>query len=215
MAVYDHEEQEQLAKIKAWWADYGHFVTGVLVVLTLALVGWQGWHWHTRQQHTEASSLFTGVQQAAQSENAVKAREGAGLLISQHPSTLYAQLGALLSAHAQVKAGEAENARTQLVWAMEQGKDPALRDLARLRLAALELNENQFEKALALLNAPHDPSFSARFTELSGDIHLAQGKHDEARKAYAKARDALSPQAAQGMGRELLELKQLMAGGEG
>ena len=38
MAVYDLEEQEQLAEIKAWWRQHGNRVTSVLLAAALVLV---------------------------------------------------------------------------------------------------------------------------------------------------------------------------------
>lgn len=215
MAVYDHEEQEQLARMRAWWADYGQWVTGVMLAVAVVMVGWQGWQWYQRQQHTEAAALFAGLQRAVLDQNAVLARENAGRLIGQHSSTLYAQLGALQSAHVQMRAGEAENARTQLSWAMEKGKDPALKALARLRLAALEIDQGQAAQAVALLATAPEPAFAARFAELTGDAHMALGDREKAREAYAKAIDLQGKDSASARLNELLELKWVMAGGEG
>ena len=66
------------------------------------------------------------------------------------------------------------------------GKDE-LRDLARLRLAALLLDEKAFDQALKQLEGSVSPSFELRFIELKGDILSAQDKKSEAAGAYQSA----------------------------
>src|SRR5574337_1805551 len=134
MAVYDLEEQEQLSELKAWWTRFGSLVTLVAVAAALASVGWQAWRWYQNKQSVEAAALYAVVEQAVAKNDATKAREAAGQIFEQYGRTAYGDLAALLSAKAQVDAGDLKNAQAQLSWAVERGRDPALRDLARLRL---------------------------------------------------------------------------------
>lgn len=188
MATYDLEEQEQLDELKTWWKMYGNLVTGILVAVALAAVAWQGWNWWQRQQATQASALFSGLQTAgADAEGAKRARELAGELIDKYSSTSYAGMGALVAARTQVDAGDAKNARAQLAWAAENAKDPGLRELARLRLAAVMLDDKAYDEAMKQLAAEPAAPFAPRFAELRGDIFAAQGKPAEARVAYDAA----------------------------
>ena len=187
MAAYDLEEQEQLDELKTWWKMYGNLVTGILVAVALAVVAWQGWNWWQRQQSAQASSLFSGLQTAAAQKDAKRARELAGELIDKYAATAYAGMGALLAARTQVEAGDAKNARVQLAWAAENAKDTGLRELARLRLAAVLLDEKAYDEALKQLAPEPAAQFAPRFAELRGDVFAAQGKAVEARDAYDAA----------------------------
>ena len=187
MAANDLEEQEQLDELKTWWKMYGNLVTGILVAVALAVVAWQGWNWWQRQQAAQASALFSGLQTAAVQKDAKRARELAGELIDKYSATAYAGMGALVAARVQVDAGDARNARVQLAWAAENAKDPGLRELARLRLAAVMLDEKAYDEALKQLAAEPAAAFAPRFAELRGDILAAQGKTAEARDAYDAA----------------------------
>ncbi len=69
-------------------------------------------------------------------------------------------------------------------WAAENARDPGLRDLARLRLAAVMLDEKAYDDAMKQLAAEPAAAFAPRFAELRGDILAAQGKTAEARNAY-------------------------------
>lgn len=191
MAVYDLEEQEQISALKAWWEQYGNWVVGLIAALALAAVGWQGWQWYQTRQAGEAGGVYFLVQQAAAQGQVQQARENAGRLISEYPGTPYAQLGALLAAGVQFRAGDFDNAQAQLNWAAEEGRDAALRDLARLRLAALLLQKGETDAALARLAAEPAAAFAARFAELRGDVYAAQGKNAEARAAWQRALAAL------------------------
>ncbi|MCX7163575.1 MAG: tetratricopeptide repeat protein [Betaproteobacteria bacterium] len=187
MATYDLEEQEQLDELKTWWKMYGNLVTAILVAVALAAVAWQGWNWWQRDQAVQASAVFSGLQTAATQRDARRARELAGELIDKYSSTAYAGMGALLAARVQVDAGDAKNARVQLTWAADNAKDSGLRDLARLRLAAVMLDEKAYDEAMKQLAAEPAAGFSPRFAELRGDVFAAQGKTAEARTAYDAA----------------------------
>ncbi len=141
MAVYDLEEQEQLAELKTWWKQHGTLVTSVITAVALTVAAWQGWNWWQRQQSAQASGVYMALEQAIGARDGKKVRELAGALIEKYPGTTYAAMGALLSARAQVEFGDAKTAHAQLQWVAEQGKDELVRDLARLRLAALLLDE--------------------------------------------------------------------------
>ena len=184
MATYDLEEQEQLDELRTWWKMYGNLVTGILVAVALAVAAWQGWNWWQRQQAAQASAIFSGLQTAAAQKDAKRARELAGELIDKFSTTAYAGMGALLAARTQVDAGDAKNARVQLAWAAENAKDPGLRELARLRLAAVMLDEKAYDEAIKQLAAEPVAGFAPRFAELRGDVFAAQGKTAEARNSY-------------------------------
>jgi len=216
MAVYDHEEQEQLEELKAWWKQYGNLVTSILLALALAAVAWQGWNWWQRKQSAEAAGLYAAVQRAAVQGDARRTRELAGQLIDQYGRTAYAAMAAMLSGKVQVVAdsgGDPKSARAQLQWAAENAADDALRELARLRLAALLLDTKDYDEALRqLATEPATASFAPRFNELRGDVLLAQGKTTEARTAYeaalAKAKSKAGDGAAPGQQRAYLEMLQ-------
>lgn len=191
MAAFDLEEQEQISQIKGWWEQFGTLVTGVAVAAAIASVGWQGWQWYQGKQSAEASALYGVLQKAASEKNAQKAREAAGTLLEKYNGTAYADMAALLSAKVQAEAGDLKNARVPLAWAASNASDPALRELARLRLATVMFDDKAYDEALAQLQAPTDESLTARFADLKGDILLAQGKREEARAAYKAVVSAL------------------------
>ena len=144
------------------------------------------------------------LEQAAAAGDAPKVKAAAGELAEKFSSTTYASLGAMVAAKQSFDAGDLKTAKTQLAWVAEHGKNEA-RDLARLRLAAVQLDEQAYDEALKQLEAAHAPAFEARFLELKGDVLTAQGKKSEARSAYKSAQEKLADK--QSASRELLQQK--------
>ncbi|HEY6898336.1 MAG TPA: tetratricopeptide repeat protein [Rhodocyclaceae bacterium] len=211
MAVYDLEEQEQLDELKTWWKQYGNLVTSLVTALAVVAVGWQGWNWWQRNQAAQAAALYGGIEKAASVRNVKQARDFAGELIDKYPRTAQAAMGALLSAKVQVEGGDAKNARSQLQWAADNATDDALRSLAKLRLAALLLDDKAYDEALKQIPADTASPFAARFGEVKGDILVAQGKTVEARAAYEAALQQLDKQTkddAAGQARAYREIVQ-------
>lgn len=191
MAHYDLEEQEQLDSIKTWWKMYGNLITGVVTAAALAVVGWQGWNWYQRGQAAQASAVFAALEQALAAHDGQRVKAAAGELAEKFGGTVYAPLGAMLAGKHSFEAGDLKTARTQLAWAAENGKDE-VRDLARLRLAGVLLDDKAYDEALKQLDGAHAPAFGARFAELKGDVLVAQGKKAEAQAAYRQAIDKLA-----------------------
>ena len=207
MAHYDLEEQEQIDSIKTWWKMYGNLVTGVILAGSLAVIGWQGWHWYQRSQAAQASAIYGVLEQAVAVRDAQRVKAAAGELAEKFGGTSYAALGALVAARQSFEAGDLKTAKAQLSWAADKGKDE-IKDLARLRLAAVLLDEKAYDEALKQLESAHAAAFAARFLELKGDVLAAQGKKPEARTAYKAALDrGEGHEGRGGAGRELLRQK--------
>jgi predicted negative regulator of RcsB-dependent stress response len=207
MAHYDLEEQEQIDSIKTWWKMYGNLVTGVILAGSLSVIGWQGWNWYQRSQSAQASAIYAVLEQAVATRDAQRVKAAAGELAEKFGGTSYAALGALVAARQSFEAGDLKTAKAQLSWAADKGKDE-IKDMARLRLAAVLLDEKAYDEALKQLESAPAAAFAARFLELKGDVLAAQGKKPEARTAYRAALDKSEGHETRGgSGRELLRQK--------
>jgi predicted negative regulator of RcsB-dependent stress response len=96
-------------------------------------------------------------------------------------------MAALAAAKAGVTTGEIEDAKKNLQWAVDHAKEDEMRDVARLRLAGVLLDEKKYDEALKLLSAKVGDSFAMLYADLRGDVLAAQGKPAEARAAYQQA----------------------------
>lgn len=186
MAVYDLEEQEQIAALRGWWKQYGGWAIGVALVIALTCLGWYGWQSYLKTQNAEASRVFLVLQQASAQQDTAKVKQAAGELLNQYPRSQFASLGALLAATTLEAAGDAKSAEAQLIWVADNGKD-AVRGIARLRLAGVLMDQKDYDGALKTLSETAPPGFAARFDSARGDVYVAQGKLTEARASYDMA----------------------------
>lgn len=198
MAVYDLEEQEQLSKIKAWWEEYGKFVTAIAVAAAIASVSWQGFNWYQNKKAHEAGSLYFIVQEAVERGDAARAREATGQIIERHAKSPYAAMAALMSAGVQFQAGDYQNARAHLEWLKGQADNPVLVEIATLRLATVKLAEGDADAALAELSSVNPGALKARFEDLRGDILTMKGEREQAIIAYRAALEAFAASPADG-----------------
>ncbi len=210
MATYDLDEQERLDELKAWWKRWGNLVMVGLAVVIAAAAGWRYWQNRVATQSLEAAAAYETLTQSLAANDAKAAREAGALLIDQYKTTPYAPRAALLLARQNVTDKDLKSAQTQLEWAAANSKEPAVKDLARLRLAGVQLDQKQYDAALKTLSGTHSDAFAFRFHDMRGDVLLAQGKQAEARTAYAAAFDKLEKDNPY---RNIVELKLDALGG--
>lgn len=195
MAVYDLEEQEKLDDLKAWWAQNSKYVSAVVVVVALVVIGVQGWRWYQRTQAEQAGVLYQAVSQAAKANDLTKAKEPATQIVDRFGGTAYAPRAALLYAKLLYDSGDKAGARTQLQWVVDHASEDDLKTVARFRLAQAMLDEKQYDDALKMVDVKTDDAFTGVFADLKGDILAAQGKNAEAKTAYAIALAKIDPQS--------------------
>jgi len=210
MATYDLDEQERMDELKAWWKRWGNLMMFGLAVVIAVAAGWRYWQNHLVTQSLEAATVFEKLTQSLAVNDTKAAREAGGLLIEQYKGTAYAPRAALLLARLNVGARDLKGAQIQLEWAVANSKEPAIKDLARLRLAAVQFDQQQNDAALKTLSATHSDAFDFRFHDLRGDVLLAQGKPAEARAAYQAA---FGKMAEDNPYRNIVELKLDALGG--
>lgn len=194
--AYDLEEQEQLETIKAWWTQYGKLVILTVAACVLTIAAFQGWRYYRYQQALAAVTLYEQLTQAERANDAKKVRDIAAQITDKYAATPYAAMSALAAARASFDTGDLAAAKTRLQWVVDNAKEEEVRDMARLRLAAVLLDEKKYLEALALVQSTQLEAFSGLYADLKGDILAAQGKLAEARGAYQLAFDKSDAQSA-------------------
>jgi predicted negative regulator of RcsB-dependent stress response len=187
--AYDLQEQEQLEELKAWWKDYGRLVILGVALGVLVVAGFQGWRYYRDRQSLAAVALYEQLDQAERAGDRRKVRDIASEIVARYASTSYAAFAALSAARASFEGGETKEAKARLTWVMENARGEELREIARLRLAGVLLDEKNYEEALKLLEAKPEESMISLYADLRGDILVAQGKRADARTAYQLALD--------------------------
>ncbi|TSE36455.1 YfgM family protein [Tepidimonas charontis] len=184
---YDLEEQEQIDRLKAFWAAWGNVITWALVAALAAFAAYNGWQYWERRQALQATALLDELEQAARGADVERVRRVWSDLQAQAPRTVQAQQGALWAARALADAGAVQDAKAAAQFAAERGRDPTLAALARLRLAALELDAGQADAALRWLQFEWPSALRPWAADRRGDVQQVRGELDAARAAYQEA----------------------------
>jgi len=187
MATLDLQEQEQVDALKAWWKDNGKWVLVVLVLVVGGYAAMQGWKNYQAKQSTEAAVLFGELMKQVASNDPKRITDAAAAVTSKYASSAYAPRAALVAAQADIQAKDLAGAKTQLQWVIDHAAEDGLKNVARLKLASVLLDEKNYADALKLVDAPHADAYAALYAELKGDLLDAQGKGEEARAAYQQA----------------------------
>jgi len=181
--AYDLEEQDQLEDLKAWWRQWGNTIAGVVIAVSVGVISVQGWRWWTQQQAMQAAAIYDAVNAAVRANDSAKAKDAMAQLADQF---LAAQL---------FENGDGAGAKAQLAWVIDKSSEDELKQIARLRLAEVLLDEKQYNEALSVLDAKRDQPFSALYADARGDILAAAGRADEARNEYQTALAQLDSQS--------------------
>jgi predicted negative regulator of RcsB-dependent stress response len=187
MAVYDLEEQEKLEDLKAWWNQWGNTVLGIAIAVCVGLASVQGWRWWQTSRAEQAAVLYNAVTTAVGANDVAKAKDAMAQLAGRLGGTAYAPRGALLLAKTLFDEGDKDGAKAQLAFVIDQSSEDELKQIARLRLAEVQLDDKQYDDALRTLDAKTDDSFVPLYADLRGDVLLAAGRTADARAAYQTA----------------------------
>lgn len=183
----DLEEQEQLAEIKHFWKTYGNLISWVLIVILGAYAAWNGYQYWQNSQSSKASALYDEVEKAVAANDLARVERGLADMKDKFGSTHFAHQAGLLAARSLYAQGKSDEAKAALRWVADNAPTAALKDVARLRLAALLWASKSFDDALQQLDAPFTPEMSGLALDMRGDVLQAKGQSVQAIDAYQKA----------------------------
>lgn len=205
------DEYEQGEQVRKWLRQNGSsLITGIALGLA-CVYGWQIWQGKGVRHKEEAASKYAEFGEAIAAKDPAKAKAFVDALDQKYGDTPYAALAALRQASYLNSSGKLADALAVLKAHLPHVAEPAMKELFQLHIARLELSSGKPKDAQATLQAIASPQFPAIAEELRGDIAVALGNPDQARKAYKEALTHLDEAAPT---RRLVELKLIDAGGE-
>ena len=180
-------EKEQVEALRKWWKDNGSsVVTGVLLGVSI-LLGGKAWFSYQHNEALSASNIYAQMMGAARADDIEKVKAAANELISNYSRLSYAQLAALELAKQAVAGGELAAAEAQLRWALEHADSDGVRETARTRLIRVLIDQQKYADADKMLAAAPAGAYTYVYSELKGDLALAQGQQAQAMAAYKQA----------------------------
>ena len=187
----DLEEQEQLDQLKAFWAKWGNPISWLLIVVLAAYAGWNGWQYWQRDKANKAATLFGELELAVQAKDTDKVLRIVSDMDANVPGTALAEQGLFMAAKALADAGQWSQAKAQLLAAQSRTKDAGLKASIALRLAAVEMNAQDWDAALAHLQGTWPASYTGLIGDRKGDLLSAKKDLAAAVKAYQASYQAL------------------------
>ena len=184
MEQYETEEQ-QVEAIKRFWKENG---LSLIIGALLGLGGLLGWRYYNDSQ-IEAKEQASFAYEKA-SEELIKGEAGFGQakkFIDSHSDTGYAILMSLEMAQQAIERKDLLEAAKQLEFVVINAKLTAVQSIAQLRLARIQIEQGEFELALASADKVSDQAFKGQSQEVKGDVYLSQELFDKARAAYSAA----------------------------
>ena len=191
--VLDEHEQGEL--VQKWLREN---VLTILIGVGLGLVlifAWQQWHSHRARHDLDASTQFDVLSGDADKKDYDAVKQIAAKLKSDYADTPYAVFAAMREADLAVLRADLDGAHASLDWAYQHAGMDALKALAGLRLARVELGQAKPQDALDLLGKLPASAYTAQIGELRGDALVALNRKDDARAAYNDALANLDPNA--------------------
>ena len=183
----DLEEQEQLDELKHFWSKYGNLISGVLIVVMLALAGWNGYNYWQRSQAAQAAAMYDEMGKSLAGGDLAKAERTFNDMKDRYARASYTQQAGLALAKMAADASKPDVAKAALQWVADKSGDEGYAAIASLRLANIYLDAKQYPEALKALDAAKGDAFAALVSDRRGDVLLLQGQRDAAKAAYLTA----------------------------
>lgn len=180
-------DQEQVQLLKNLWKKYGIYVVTGIIAFLLSSYGWRFWQGYQMRELSLASATFNKMLNEQYLGNNKEAALLAEHLVKEHKGSIYASLASLIEAREAVESGQWASAEKMLSWVIKNSKQNSMRQIARIRLARVFLEEKKMQEAGEVLDKIEDEAFLADAFEAKGDALFAQDKKDEALVYYKKA----------------------------
>ena len=136
--------------------------------------------------------MYDEVDKAVLSQDVSRIERSVADMKDKFGGTQYAHQAALLAARSLTEKAKPEQARALLAWVAADAPVPALRDLARVRLAALQWDTQSADEALKTLQAEFSTELAPLAADLKGDLLLSKGQNAQAVAAYQQALKGLA-----------------------
>lgn len=197
-------DQEQKDMVKRWWHQYGVPLLIAIVIGSGIGFGWRYYQSYKVDRQVQASAVYMEVLKALNDKDQEALAQYAEKMEKYHSSSSYESLTRLLLAKNEMDQKKYDNALMDLQWVSEHSTVPALKSIATLRSARINLEKGEYAQALDQLKSLDDTSYASLAASVRGDVYSAQGKFTEANKAYMTAEKGMQEK---GVNDPLLSMK--------
>nr|WP_246880204.1 YfgM family protein [Pantoea ananatis] len=170
--------------MRRFFANNGKALAVGVVIGIAALGGWRYWSSH---QQDSAKTISAEYQKVTRTMQAGKPEtlEAVNTFASENSNT-YGALAALDLAKQYVDSNQLDKAATLLQNGLKDTKDANLQAVINLRLARIQLQQNQADAALKTLDSVKGDGWTAIVADIRGEALLSTGDKQGARDAWSK-----------------------------
>lgn len=204
MAFEDYDDYEKSEHVVQWLRENATAIVSGIVLGLLLIFGINQWREHQATHKVEAANQYQLLVEAIQADNQNAIDAAAATLQDKYKDTSFAVFSALRQAELAVAAGKPADAERPLKWARQHASSKAIKGLAQLRLARIELATGKATEALQTLDGMAADTYVGMSEELRGDALDSLKRTAEARTAYQSALDRYE---ADGAPVQLVQLK--------
>ena len=183
MEVYSNEN-EQVDALRRFFANNGKALAVGVVIGIAALGGWHYWSSHQQDSAKTVSAEYQKVTRAMQTGKP-ETLEAVDTFARENSNT-YGALAALDLAKQYVDGNQLDKAATLLQNGLKDTKDANLQAVINLRLARIQLQQNQADAALKTLDGVKGDGWTAIVADIRGEALLSKGDKQGARDAWSK-----------------------------
>ena len=197
-------EKEQWEWVKTQVRENAPAVLLAIVLAVGAVFGWRWWQGHQDARELEAGGKYMQMIQSLERGDSTQTLVLLGELERDYAGSAYTDQARLLAARMYVDEAQLEHAAAALAAVADHSKDRELAQVARLRLARVQIAQGKPDSALATLGTVAAAgAFAARYHEVRGDAYYVKGDKAAALTEYRSAQTA----GSEGTDTALLQLK--------
>jgi predicted negative regulator of RcsB-dependent stress response len=180
-------EQEQIEILKNWIKQYSFVILGGVLIAGIAIFGWRYWQERQHKILSHASSVYDEMLTVRAQNNREATTIQAKKLFSHYSQTSYGQMAAFMLARNAIVNKNYAEAEKQLQWVVNHSHIPAIRQIARIRLARVFIANRKPEESIKLLDKIDDKTFNGLTNEVKGDAYVTMKNTNMARQSYQQA----------------------------
>jgi predicted negative regulator of RcsB-dependent stress response len=187
---YNADDQAQA--VKAWLKKYGVSIAIGLILGIALFYAVQMFRGKQAAASQKAAEAYIVLLNATAIANNPQITDIANDIVKNYPKTPYASMAQFFAAQVAVNAAQYDKADSQLQWVIDHSSVTSFRQIARIRLARILLQQQKISDAETVLKKVDDKTYMPLIETLTGDIYLAQKQYDKAKSAYESALNGAS-----------------------
>jgi predicted negative regulator of RcsB-dependent stress response len=194
-------EEEQVERIKHVLKKYNTHITVFISAVLLSFGIFQYYNWHKNKQDSMLSTAYENMMVQVSNNNDEQIEVYAKKIIEISERSVYTDAALMTLANLNINNNNLQAAKDYL----KRVKNfTPLKEVAKIRMARIQNEENLFDDALETLNSVKAREFLPLVNETKGDIYARMKRFDEALKFYEIA---ANDEFMQSTGNTLLGMK--------